>query len=200
MRKSSFGSVASFLAGFGAMIEEVVWFRLLGTILGSDVWASSLVLAIFLGGLGLGSILSALLVSWRNWGAKKTFWLAQFFLALFAVFSPLLFHGLGVGYGISVGIFPFWTHGALALGIAFSALLVPCCAMGMTVPLLMESMGEEETLSYAGLLYGFNNLGGVLGVFLCGFFLMEHGGIWGCVLISGLSHMLSAWLGVKWLR
>ena len=44
-----------FLAGAAALLFETLWFHQLGLVLGNSVWASSLVLAGFMGGLGLGN-------------------------------------------------------------------------------------------------------------------------------------------------
>ena len=45
-----------FLSGISGLIYEVVWLRMLIKILGSTVYASSTVLAVFMGGLGLGGL------------------------------------------------------------------------------------------------------------------------------------------------
>jgi len=48
-----------FLSGASALIFETLWFRMAGLAFGNCVWASSLVLAGFMGGLALGSLLVA---------------------------------------------------------------------------------------------------------------------------------------------
>jgi len=44
-----------FLSGAAALLFETLWFNLAGLTLGSSVWASSLVLASFMGGMALGN-------------------------------------------------------------------------------------------------------------------------------------------------
>lgn len=48
-----------FVSGASALIFETLWFRAAGLALGNSVWASSLVLASFMGGLALGSLVAS---------------------------------------------------------------------------------------------------------------------------------------------
>ena len=48
-----------FASGASALIFETLWFRQAGLALGNSVWASSLVLAGFMGGLALGNAAGA---------------------------------------------------------------------------------------------------------------------------------------------
>ena len=48
-----------FLSGTAALIFETRWFRQAGLALGNTVWASSIVLSSFMGGLALGNGLTA---------------------------------------------------------------------------------------------------------------------------------------------
>ncbi|HZH47333.1 MAG TPA: hypothetical protein VEY31_11940, partial [Roseococcus sp.] len=53
-------TLAFFLSGFGALLCQIVWQRMLGIFAGSDTVSAALVVGAFLAGLGLGSILGAL--------------------------------------------------------------------------------------------------------------------------------------------
>src|SRR5438128_1356468 len=46
-----------FLSGISGLMYEVVWVRMLTRVLGSTIYATSAVLAVFMGGLALGSYL-----------------------------------------------------------------------------------------------------------------------------------------------
>jgi hypothetical protein len=48
-----------FLFGAAALLFETLWFRLAGLVFGNGVWAASVVLASFMGGLALGDTLAA---------------------------------------------------------------------------------------------------------------------------------------------
>ena len=51
--------LAFFVSGAASLVFETLWFHQAGLALGNTVWASSLVLAGFMGGLGLGNGLAA---------------------------------------------------------------------------------------------------------------------------------------------
>jgi spermidine synthase len=53
--------VAIALSGLGALSAEVIWTRLLSLMLGATVYTFSIILAVFLGGLGIGSSVGSLL-------------------------------------------------------------------------------------------------------------------------------------------
>src|SRR4030043_1881091 len=46
-----------FVAGVCSLIDEVVWVRLLKLILGNTVYAASIVVSVFMGGLALGAVI-----------------------------------------------------------------------------------------------------------------------------------------------
>ena len=54
--------VAIALSGFCALVGEVVWTRALALLFASTVYTFSIVLAVFLSGLGLGSVVGSVLV------------------------------------------------------------------------------------------------------------------------------------------
>src|SRR6476620_9194911 len=51
-------SVAFFFSGAAGLIFQVVWFHRAGLVFGSSVWAVTIVLSSFMGGLALGSALA----------------------------------------------------------------------------------------------------------------------------------------------
>ena len=63
----SLSLVAVFAAGVTTMVFEVAWTRVLSMIIGSSVYAFTIILAAFIGGLSLGSFFSAKLAErWRR--------------------------------------------------------------------------------------------------------------------------------------
>ena len=52
-------ATAFFCSGFGALICQVVWQRMLGIFAGSDTVSAALVVGAFLMGLGIGSLIGA---------------------------------------------------------------------------------------------------------------------------------------------
>ena len=54
------------ISGFTALASEVIWTRQLGLVFGATVYAFSLILAVFLAGLGIGSSVGTALVRSRR--------------------------------------------------------------------------------------------------------------------------------------
>ena len=60
-----------FLSGMSGLIYEVVWHRYLATLIGAQARATSIVLAIFLGGISLGYALFGKWSKEKSWNLLK---------------------------------------------------------------------------------------------------------------------------------
>lgn len=155
-----------FFSGVSALIFENLWFYQAGITFGNSVWASSLVLAGFMGGLALGNALAARLrpggfrairvyalleVAIGVSGLALVIGLPSLTSLLAAVFAPML----------SIP----WLANLLRLGAAFLLLLVPSTAMGATLPVMVSALYRRDPRfgSVLGRLYGWNTLGAVVG-------------------------------------
>lgn len=158
--------VIFFLSGASALLFETLWFRLAGLTFGNSLWASSLVLAAFMGGLGLGNLLAA------RYGPRLKRPLVAYAVVevvigtvgfLLVIVFPLLTTVLAPIFR------PFietsWVLQPLRLLFAFVLLLVPATAMGVTLPVLVKTLSERDSNfgRVLGRLYGFNTLGAVIG-------------------------------------
>jgi spermidine synthase len=189
-------SAAFFASGASALIFETLWFRQAGLAFGNSIWASSLVLSGFMGGLALGNALAWALGRRRAWreggrlrGAVLTYALAEAIIALTGVglvyllpvlgtvlapmFRPLLDHSL--------------TLNSLRLLVAFALLVIPSTAMGITLPLLTRALMRDEAAfgRVLGALYGWNTLGAMVGVVAGEMFLVGRFGVRGTALAAG---------------
>ena len=163
------------LSGAAALIYQVVWMRSLSLVFGGTHLAVTTVLAVFMGGLALGSHLIGPVAD----RVKRPLRLYGY-LEIGIAFSALLFIGLMVVYP------PF--YGALAQGrddhrlflslirIVFAsfALILPATLMGATLPLLTRYVSHSMTTAGERLsaLYGLNTLGAVIGAAAAGFYLL----------------------------
>ncbi len=164
-----------FFSGFVSLCYQVVWIRELSVIFGKTNAAITVVVSVFMLGLGLGSLF---------WGKRKitsaklsnTFALLQFGIAggsfiLLLVFPYLpqiyqgLVHQLNLSYTLIL-IFIFFLCAVL--------MFVPTFLMGGTFPIISQLYIRKEARlgKGIGLLYGINTLGGILGVGLTGYFLI----------------------------
>ncbi len=155
---------AMLLSGFASLAYQIVWVRRFSVVLGTTNAAVTLVLAMFLGGLGLGAVLAG-----RSGSRLKAVQLARRFLLLelgtvgFAVVLPLyldtalpLLRAVPYRSGALV-----WTG-----GLAAAFLLPAATLMGATLPTLtalarrVRDRGEGRTAAW---LYAANTAGALLG-------------------------------------
>jgi spermidine synthase len=188
-----------FLSGAAALTFEQLWFRQTGLALGNSVWASSLVLAGFMGGLAIGN---GVVARFGHRVRRPIALYAALELAI-AVTGISLVHLLPMLSPILAPILrpvlevPFAAN-TIRLGSAFLLLLVPSAAMGATLPLLVAALHRRQGhFGVAlGLLYGWNTLGAVLGVVLSEAILIDQLGIRMTAWIAGGVNLVAA--GIAW--
>jgi len=185
-----------FLSGCAALIFENLWFYQAGITFGNSVWASSLVLAGFMGGLALGNALAARLRPGRFRAIR-----AYAILELAIGISGLaLVIGLPSLTSLLASVFgPVlespWIANPLRLGFAFLLLLVPSTAMGATLPVMVSALYRRDPRfgRVLGRLYGWNTLGAVVGALAGDLVLVEVLGVRGTgVAAAGISLSVAA--------
>jgi spermidine synthase len=164
-----------FVSGFCSVLCELIWLRLAMAQFGVTTALTSIVLSVFMAGLGVGSWLAGALV--RRYGDRIDF-------------PPLRLYGLlELTIGLSALVVPaelVWGHRFLEsladraavssaayyliAGLCLAATMIPFCAcMGGTIPVAMfairkqQEEGDRRSFSF---LYLANVLGAVLGSFL----------------------------------
>src|SRR5207245_856280 len=160
---------------FASLLDEIAWTRVLVMVVGGSTYAFTLVLVVFLLGIGLGSALVARPSTERAVTAASA-GLAQGVTAagaagLFVFFSWLPLYILAV-FQID-GLGP--TARLLLMGLAVGAVvLVPALGMGMTFPLLTDLVAQpgEARARDVGVAYALNTAGSILGAALTGFVLV----------------------------
>ena len=161
-----------FLSGVSGLMYEVVWVRMLTRVLGSTAYATSTVLAVYMAGLALGSLLVG-----RFADRMKNPLVCYAILELAIGASAFLSLGLPKHLiPLYQGIYE-WADGSravLTLGqvvVTVIVLLLPTTLMGATLPTLsaLGSRGMHSFGKCVGTLYAVNTLGAVLGVVAAGF-------------------------------
>ncbi|MGB8329615.1 MAG: fused MFS/spermidine synthase, partial [Polyangiales bacterium] len=171
-----------FLSGCAALIFENLWFYQAGITFGNSVWATSLVLAGFMGGLALGNALAARLRPER-FRAIRAYAMLEFAIGIsgfaLVIGLPHLTALLASVFG-PVLASP-WIANPLRLGVAFLLLLVPSTAMGATLPVMVSALYRRDPRfgSVLGRLYGWNTLGAVIGALAGDLVLIEVLGVRG---------------------
>jgi spermidine synthase len=176
VRSATFPTLATlfFFSGVSGLVYQVVWFRMLARAFGVTVYAVTTVLVVFMAGLAIGSLCAERLVRGRS--LLRAYGVLELLVgvtgAAASLVMPLLPELLATfsSWLGSTGA-PF----AIVRGVTSCLVLLPTTAlMGATLPVLSGHVAEErDTLgSRAGLLYGFNTLGAVVGVAFAGFVLI----------------------------
>ncbi len=181
-----------FLSGTAGLIYQVIWVRQFGNFFGNTVHSAALVTAVFMTGLGVGSLLAGLW-SDQKYGRNPDSLLkayAYFELGI-AIFGQLLafalpkFESLAAAYSSYVPTQEGWY--AVSLGseffthtLAVVVLLPITTLMGGTLSLLIRHLVRSD-LTIAGrrvgMLYGINTAGAAAGAFLVDFALVPKFGL-----------------------
>ena len=167
-------------SGVCALVYQVMWLRLLALVFGVTVYAASTVLAGFMAGLGVGSLVAGRLAA-RITRPLAAFGLAEVLVGVTAFISPLLLDALT---RVWVTMHPSLPE-SLALVtlirfvVAFLVLVVPTSLMGATLPLVIKSAvaREDRIGGRIGLLYAINTTGAIVGALVAGFYLISEAGV-----------------------
>jgi len=200
---ASFVAAVTFASGAASLIFEVVWMRMLIRVFGITLYATSTIVAVYMGGLAVGAWLygklsGRLRPTWKLYGAlegsigfsalaatellKKLPWLYATLLATLWPSSPWL------------------AQITLRIGLSILAIGLPTLLIGSTLPLLAELITPrtEEAGARLAFLYGINTFGAVAGVLSAGFALLEIFGETRTVLIAmGLNVVIFVGLWVR---
>jgi len=182
-----------FLSGAAALADEVVWFKYLTLVFGATTPATATLLAVFMAGLALGSRLAGRFAP-RLLRPRLAYAVLEAGVGLFALATPLLFHGVEWAY---VHLYRALGAGSplllVRILLSAAALLVPTMLMGATYPVLVRDLGAGTlTRRRSGLLYGINTAGAVAGTALCGFVAIPTIGMHATLLTSGLLSLVAA--------
>jgi spermidine synthase len=149
----SFYYLLFFLSGFPALLYQIVWQRALFTLYGVNIESVTMIVTVFMLGLGLGSLAGGRLSSLPSVRPLVAFGAIEISIGLFGAASLWIFHRVGA---LTAG------RSTFATGLcAFGLLLIPTLLMGSTLPLLVEhvvrttgNVGES-----VGSLYAVNTFG-----------------------------------------
>jgi predicted membrane-bound spermidine synthase len=159
-----------------ALVYQTAWLRELRLVFGASTPATAAVLAVFMGGLGYGSLVLGRRAE-RAARPLAYYALLEVGIALTAAISPFLVDGaravyVALGGTVTLGA----VFGTLVrLVLAAAVLLPPTLLMGGTLPAAARAATAEGDVGRraTALLYGANTIGAVLGALLGTFFLFE---------------------------
>ena len=166
---------AAAVVGFAFFLMELVWYRMLGPILGGTVYTFGLVLAMALGGIALGGIAYPITVGRfaPSLGVFAATCLAEAAaLAVpYAVGDRLALLALRWRPAAGAGLWSYVEGWAVVTAIV---VLPAAMVAGAQFPLLIALLGEgrDRVARHVGLAYLWNTAGGIAGALAGGFGLM----------------------------
>jgi spermidine synthase len=174
------------VSGFTGLAYEVIWTRLLVRVFGASSFAVTTVLAAYMAGLALGSIIFGRLAD-RKGGGLSFYGLLELGIGGFAVGSPYLISALAHLYGGSYAMLEnhFYALTAVRFVLSFGAILIPTTLMGGTLPVLSKYLatGLAGLTERVGGLYAVNTLGAVGGAAAAGLYILPHLGMADTILL-----------------
>jgi spermidine synthase len=177
------------VSGFAALVYEIAWTRALAMLIGSSVYAFSMILTAFVLGIALGSMVYARFVD-RLRDPMRALAFIQMAIGLSALpVVPL------------IGKLPFWVTGMISTfrnsfwqlqSIEFAMIvfivLPPTILMGAAFPLAGRLFVKKSVSvgKSVGTLYASNTIGNILGSFAGGFILLPLFGVENTLFIAVL--------------
>jgi len=166
---------AAAIVGFAFFLMELVWYRMLGPILGGTVYTFGLVLAVALAGIALGGLAYPFVIGRRapSLAAFAATCLAEAAcLAIpYAIGDRLALLALKLRPGPAAGLWAYvegWT-------VVTAIVVLPAAVVaGAQFPLLIALLGQgrDRVARHVGLAYFWNTAGGIVGALAGGFGLL----------------------------
>ncbi len=176
-----------FISGATGLIYEVIWTRILLNVFGASLYAVATVLAAFMGGLALGSLIGGRIAD-RIAKPLKLYGILEILVAGTALAVPFMLDLFNPLYrAVYASHQPtFMGLSLLRFVLSFGVLLIPTTCMGATLPLLSRFLvrRQDGLGGRIGALYTINTTGAVAGTFMAGFVLIATLGVNGTVLLS----------------
>ena len=181
-----------FLSGASALAYQIIWIRLFGLVFGGTVVSMSAVVAVFMGGLALGSHIFGQ-YAMRVENRVRLYGILEMTLGVLAL---LVFVGIShlstIIYSLPFDADSRTVAGVVArLILAVIILVPPTMIMGASLPVLVSAVTAErrKIISNTSLLYAVNTLGAMFGALLVGMFLIRSLGVLQTNLLAALVNL-----------
>lgn len=163
------------LAGLAALVYQVAWTRILSLLLGSSVYAFSLILTVFILGLALGTVTASRALK-KISKLIRSYGLIQIIIGLSSLSVIPLFGDIPF---VNRWVYENWGQQFELMQAAnfitiLALLFIPTFFMGAQFPIVIKILATKlETVGQnVGRAYAFNTFGTIVGSFLAGFILI----------------------------
>ena len=190
-----------FLSGAVGLLYEVLWMRRLTLVFGATQLAISTVLGAFMLGLAGGGAIGGRLAD-RGRYLLAAYGVLELLVGAYALAFPWLLALASGYYATSFGTESVdWWGGQLRRLLLMGLLVaVPTAAMGATLPLLARQAADRASSAArrAGLLYGANTAGAVLGTWFTGFVLLPSMGVRSTEVLAAFANIAVGLIALAW--
>ncbi len=193
-----------FVSGATGLLYELLWMRRLTLVFGATHLAVATVLAAFMLGLAAGAAWSGRFAD-RGTRPLRLYGVLEVFVGVYALIFPWLIDAATLLYR---EVFAqgdagrFWWFQTFHLVLMVAVLFLPTAAMGATFPLLSRFVSDRlsNVGRRAGLLYGFNTAGAVMGTALTGMVLLPALGVRSTEVAAAVANIAVGVLALLWSR
>jgi hypothetical protein len=176
------------ISGFAALIYQVAWQRVLFATFGINMESVTLVVSVFMFGLGIGSLVGGVLSERFPGRLREMFFGCEVIIGFFGIVSISIIRAAS-----DIAI-----HGSfLSVAITiFAILCLPTMMMGATLPILVTYINQsrKNVASSVGWLYFFNTIGSALAALLTVTIIFPAMGLKGAVWTAAVFNFLVAGL------
>jgi len=167
--------VCFFFSGMTGLVYEILWTRMIVKIIGGAPFAVSIVLTVFMAGLGLGSFIAGKIIDKIKEPAElvRLYGILELVIGGYCLILPALLLLFLPVYRLLYN--NFFEHFMLYSFLTFVGcsllLIVPVVCMGATLPVLCRFYVSRLSHlgGHIGRLYGLNTIGAAAGSLACGF-------------------------------
>lgn len=184
--------ISFFVSGVSALVYQICWQRSLYGIIGVDMDSITIVVSVFMLGIGFGGMIGGWIADKYSSMRLKIYISLELSIASYGAATvitlPLIEHYLAVaGGGIGVSSV-----------ISFLFLIIPTTLMGMTLPILTLLINESsENIGVSvGMLYFVNTMGAAIGAAIVPFAMFPALTISHSILLAAFGNVLVSLLAL----
>ena len=175
-----------FLSGIAALIYQIAWQRMLFTAFGVDLESITIIISVFMAGLGVGAYYGGRIADRFPNHIIQFFALTEVGIGTFGIASPFLIEFVKA---------VFLHSNVLTVALSnFVLLLFPTFLMGSTLPLLTQHLNKyiDNIGNNIGWLYFTNTLGAATACILTGLVLFNHLTLTQVIYLAGVINYIVA--------
>tara|TARA_R110000868_G_scaffold67368_1_gene200100 strand:- start:45288 stop:47876 length:2589 start_codon:yes stop_codon:yes gene_type:complete len=179
--------ILAFSSGLLALSAETVWTKMFAQVLQNSIYSFSAILVVFLFALGIGGVLSHILVKISH-NSKYVVLILLLLGAIGIGFSPYVFNTLTNGLDYLAPSASWLDYLTDVFKLSFLVVFFPTMIFGAIFPFLLKASPSLNQASgkFVGRLVLFNSIGSTIGPIVVGFILLDAIGIWTTIKIIAI--------------